>query len=140
MRLAYPFTTDEAPDLAQVGGKAMSLIFMTQQGLPVPPGFVLTVAFFEPWLKYIRNAPEWAQVLNSSPEDLERNCEAVKALAMGLELDDRQKEVLAEAIASLDTDGKPRLFAVGRLRPKRTLKSSPLPVGTRRSSGLKKRI
>ena len=46
MKSVYPFTTDETPELAQVGGKAMSLILMTQQELPVPPGFVLTVAFF----------------------------------------------------------------------------------------------
>jgi phosphohistidine swiveling domain-containing protein len=28
----YPFTTDEIPELAQVGGKAMSLIVLTQHG------------------------------------------------------------------------------------------------------------
>lgn len=53
MKLAYPFTTDETPELSQVGGKAMSLIFTTQHGLPVPPGFVLSVVFFEPWFEYI---------------------------------------------------------------------------------------
>ena len=36
MKIDYPFTTDETPELAQVGGKARSLIFMTQEGLPVP--------------------------------------------------------------------------------------------------------
>jgi phosphoenolpyruvate synthase/pyruvate phosphate dikinase len=54
MKLVYPFGTDETPELAQIGGKAMSLISMTRQGLPVPTGFVLTVAFFEPWLEYIK--------------------------------------------------------------------------------------
>jgi phosphoenolpyruvate synthase/pyruvate phosphate dikinase len=54
MKFAYPFTTDQAPELSQVGGKGMSLIFMTRRGLPVPPGFVLSVAFFEPWLEYVK--------------------------------------------------------------------------------------
>ena len=121
MKQVYQFTTGEKPDLAQVGGKAMSLIFMTQQGLPVPPGFVLSVAFFEPWLEHVRNTPEWSEVLNSSPENLKRNCEAVEALARGLELDDRQKEVLAKALASLDTDGRPRLFAVRSSSPEEDL-------------------
>ena len=37
MKLVCPFTTKEEPELSQVGGKGMSLILMSQQGLPVPP-------------------------------------------------------------------------------------------------------
>ncbi len=39
-----------AASVDKVGGKAHSLIRMTQIGLPVPPGIVLTVEFFEPWM------------------------------------------------------------------------------------------
>ena len=121
MKLAYPFTTDETPELSQVGGKAMSLIFTTQHGLPVPPGFVLSVAFFEPWFEYIQNTSEWTQVLNSSPEDLKQNTIAVKELCMSLELDDMHKEILAQALETLKADDKAPLFAVRSSSPEEDL-------------------
>jgi phosphohistidine swiveling domain-containing protein len=116
-KLAYPFTVAQVPELTQVGGKAMSLIAMTQHGLPVPPGFVLSVAFFDPWLATIQGTREWARVLDSAPGELEQNCDEVKALALGLELDDGQGQVLAEMLASLGMDDKSALFAVRSSSP-----------------------
>lgn len=49
MRLAWPFSETPAFSLAHVGGKAFSLIRMAQAGLAVPPGFALSVQFFQPW-------------------------------------------------------------------------------------------
>ena len=72
MELVYQFKTEIKPGLSLVGGKGMSLILMTREGLPVPQGFVLSVAFFEPWLEYIKKSPEWAQILKSTPEELLR--------------------------------------------------------------------
>ena len=119
--LVYPFNTDETPELAQVGGKAMSLIFMTQHGLPVPAGFVLTVAFFDPWLEHIQSTPEWAQALNSSPQDLRRNTIAVEKLCQGLELDDVHREILAETLEPLRVDGKMPFLAVRSSSPEEDL-------------------
>lgn len=121
MRLVYPFTAGETPELVQVGGKGLSLVFMTQHELPVPPGFVLTVAFFEPWLEAIKQTPQWAKVLDSSPQDLKQNCDAVKTLAIELELDDLRREVLAQALASLRTDDAASLFAVRSSSPEEDL-------------------
>ena len=121
MSLIYPFTTNEPSELAQVGGKAMSLISMTRQGLPVPAGFVLTVAFFQPWLEYIRATPEWTQALRSSPEELKRRCDALKARCASLELDDLCRQALAEALAALSTAGGTRLFAVRSSSPEEDL-------------------
>ena len=112
MKPICPFTTDETPQVTQVGGKAMSLILMTQKGLPVPPGFVLTVAFFEPWLAQIQGTPEWANVVSSSPEDLKRTCDRVQRLAMALELDGSRRTALAEALAALQDGHETHLFAV----------------------------
>jgi len=36
--LMYLFNSGELPALSHVGGKGLSLIVMTQCGLPVPPG------------------------------------------------------------------------------------------------------
>jgi len=116
-RSVYPFTTTESPELTQVGGKAMSLIAMTQHGLPVPPGFVLSVAFFEPWLAYIQSTPEWARVLGSPPEGLKQSCDRVKAVAMGLELDGARGTALAERLAALRADAGTPLFAVRSSSP-----------------------
>jgi len=121
MRLAYPFTTDETPELVQVGGKAMSLIFMTQHGLPVPSGFVLTVAFFKPWLEHIKQTPEWAKALNSSPGALRQNTIAVEELCKSLELDDRRRKVLAQALEPLKTDDKTLLVTVRSSSPEEDL-------------------
>ena len=41
----YPFSTEQMPQLTEVGGKALNLIRSTQAGLPVPEGFALSVAF-----------------------------------------------------------------------------------------------
>ena len=89
MPIVYPFSTQqvpvpETPNLAQVGGKGLSLMRMAQQGLPVPPGFVLTVAFFQPWLEAIQATPEWAGVVSSVPQALKANCEAAKVAGPGV--------------------------------------------------------
>jgi len=135
--LVFPFATDETPELVQVGGKAMSLILMTQQGFPVPPGFVLSVAFFQPWLEHIQNTPEWTRVLNSSPKDLKQNCDAVKSLCMGFELDDMRKETLANALESLTADDKALLLAVRSSSPEEDLEGLSFAGGYETTLGVK---
>jgi rifampicin phosphotransferase len=117
MRFAVPFHTTYTPELPEVGGKAMSLISMTRHGLPVPPGFVLTVAFFEPWLSAIQETPEWRHAIDSPVRDLKEYCDAAKARAMALELDDVQQSTLVEAVASLQGRCGPALLAVRSSSP-----------------------
>jgi phosphoenolpyruvate synthase/pyruvate phosphate dikinase len=57
--MIYPFNTDSSPSHTEVGHKGLSLIRMTQNQLPVPSGFVLSVPFFEPWIKTLKTTPEW---------------------------------------------------------------------------------
>jgi phosphoenolpyruvate synthase/pyruvate phosphate dikinase len=123
MKWVYPFTSGETPDLTQVGGKAMSLILMTQRGLRVPPGFVLTVAFFQPWLEQIQRSPEWTQALDSFPEELEERCDAVKALCRDLELDTTRQDALARALHPLQANGHLPLFAVRSSSPEEDLEA-----------------
>jgi phosphohistidine swiveling domain-containing protein len=119
--LAYPFAAGETPTLAEVGGKAMSLISMAQRGLPVPPGFVLTVAFFEPWLDQIRRSPEWRDALRALSQGLGRKTAIVKERCAGLELDGARKAFLAKALASLGVDGRSGLLAVRSSSPEEDL-------------------
>jgi rifampicin phosphotransferase len=73
-------TVPSFPPLSQVGGKALSLIQATSLGFPVPRGFVLTVKYFEPWMKALMQQPAWT----SFADQVERNdvtkevCDAVK--------------------------------------------------------------
>ncbi|MDY6866055.1 MAG: PEP/pyruvate-binding domain-containing protein, partial [Halobacteriota archaeon] len=137
MELIYQFKTEIKPELSHVGGKGMSLILMTREGLPVPSGFVLSVAFFEPWLKLIKESPEWAQVLKSTPEELKKNCDMVKALCEGLELDDAQKKVLSQAMEALKIDVETALFAVRSSSPEEDLEGASFAGGYETILGVK---
>jgi len=46
----YFFPGDAKATLGEVGGKGLSLLESSRALLPVPPGCILTVYFFEPWL------------------------------------------------------------------------------------------
>ena len=57
------FNSNEIPRLDQAGGKAIALMQMTAAGMPVPPGLVLTVKFFEPWIDVLKQSSEWAALM-----------------------------------------------------------------------------
>ena len=102
---------------AVVGGKAAALMRMAQEGLPVPPGAVLTTAFFAPWFTAIQGSAAWAGVLASKPEDWGRLCPAVQALVPDLPLDRAQGELLR----SLERGLEGHLFAVRSSSPQEDL-------------------
>jgi len=52
--MIYPFNAATLPALSEVGGKGLSLMRMTHAQLPVPPGFVLSLAFFAPWMSRLQ--------------------------------------------------------------------------------------
>lgn len=114
----YSFHTDDKPSLAQVGGKALSLISTTRAGLPVPGGLALTVAFFQPWTDRIKATPEWQALLEDPTKD---NCETVQAIAAQLTLTDSQRLALDRHMVELQgTD----LFAVRSSSPEEDLSGS----------------
>ena len=115
------FLADAGATLETVGGKGASLARLVAAGLPVPPAFVLTVKFSQAWLARIQALPEWARVLSSTAEDLAANCQAVKALCLGLELDEEQRAALSGALDTLDANGRLRLFAVRSSSPEEDL-------------------
>jgi len=112
---------DPGVALENAGGKGASLARLAAAGLPVPPGFVLTVSFFQSWLAHIQASPEWARVLSSSPEDLAASCQAVKTRCLELGLDEGQRAALGRALDALESNGRPRLFAVRSSSPEEDL-------------------
>jgi phosphohistidine swiveling domain-containing protein len=137
MILVYPFTTEQTPNLEQVGGKGMSLIFMKQRNLPVPPGFVLTVDFFEPWLKYLKSLTEWEKTLNQYPDNLKDNCYVLKSWCRGLQLNDKQNEALSIALETLKSKNGNPLFAVRSSSPEEDLEQASFAGGYVTSLGVK---
>ena len=104
MQQIYTFEAAGVPELAQVGGKGLSLILMTQRDMPVPPGFVLSLDFFAPWLDAIRQTPQWAHVVravDNASEILKVHCDAIKALCNDLTLDAERDAALSRAIEDL---------------------------------------
>ncbi len=105
-----PLLTADAARVREVGGKAASLIRLTQGGFDVPRGTVLATEFFEPWLAEVRASGEWQAVLAAagsceiaSPSaerraELEDCCARAKSVATALPLD-------AEQSATLDAVG-----------------------------------
>lgn len=126
----YSFDTDKKPELSQVGGKGLSLIVMTQHGLPVPPGVVLSVAFFEPWINYIRKTPEWDQF---SSDITKKSCDALKKICMSLKIDDKQKKALESALHSLKSGG---LFSVRSSSPEEDLEGASFAGGYETTLGV----
>lgn len=66
------------PALVEVGGKALSL-YQTSTLFNVPPGFVLAVSFFEPWIDLVKQTEEWKKYTESQVENVTKeDCDAIK--------------------------------------------------------------
>ena len=75
MKFFYRFGERPLPALDEVGGKGLSLIRLFQAGFPVPAGFVLTTAFFEPWIVLLKATPAWKQFLAADQAGLRDVCQ-----------------------------------------------------------------
>ena len=138
MEYIYPFDIKQIPNLGLVGGKANSLIMMTQNGLPVPPGFVLTVNFFQPWFEQIKETDEWQRVMNASVDELRKCTDALKNYCTGLRLDDVRKAALAAAIERLERDKGGTLFAVRSSSPEEDLEGASFAGGYETTLGVQR--
>jgi len=107
---AFPSETPGSgePSLSEVGGKALSLIEASAAKFPVPPGLVLTVAFFEAWLEDIGKSPEWVNFIEAGVGATKELCDGVKALCINsLVLTSDQETYLQEALQkAFNRDGK----------------------------------
>ena len=92
------------PETAVVGGKGRGLIELTREGFAVPPGIILTTAFFAPWIAAVKAGAAWRDLASSygasldDPDRRERVVElaaAVKDRAASLALNSDQRDALA---------------------------------------------
>lgn len=108
----------ELPPIKAVGGKGYSLIRMRREGLPVPPGFVLTVDFFEPWTAAITASKLWREFLDAPPEEMTARAAVLPSLADDLSFDKQQSKLVGEALQQLEEFS---LFAVRSSSPEEDL-------------------
>ncbi|MBX3136130.1 hypothetical protein KF707_07830 [Candidatus Obscuribacterales bacterium] len=119
--MIVPFPGALTAQLSKVGGKGQSLIRMTQLGLPVPPGFVLTVDFFQEWLDALKLTDEWKQFVHADKENLKSCCDNLKQVARQQCFSQQQQTAFDDAVASFPDD---TLFAVRSSSPAEDLEGS----------------
>src|SRR5258706_5822160 len=130
----YFFPSQDSPEISEVGGKGLSLILGSREGLPVPPGFILSVNFFAPWFETLKKSKAWSVFLKSNKNDLEKACSSVKKHALQLLLTKSQKEDLSEAIKQYD---EKTLWAVRSSSPEEDLEGSSFAGGYESILGVK---
>lgn len=117
----FTFPGGTEASLSEVGGKGYSLIKSSESGLPVPPGFVLPVEFFRPWLNRLKTTPQWAQFVSAKPDELRAVCNALKEATSDFVFDSDQSETVSESLAKFEGDA---LFAVRSSSPEEDLEGA----------------
>jgi rifampicin phosphotransferase len=115
-----PFPSNESPTIAEVGGKGHALVQMSRF-MPVPPGFILTTAFFEPWWQHLLGTDEWKQFEIATDRLLGAVTSQLKSHAMLLQFTDLQNDAIAEALEAFPGD---QLFAVRSSSPEEDLEGT----------------
>jgi pyruvate,water dikinase len=118
----YRFPGSTNVNLAEVGGKAFSLLKGSEYGLPVPPGIVLPVDFFSSWMTEIKSTGEWSTFMRATSDaDLNKSCNQLKAAASRRELSSEQKKAVEDGIRQIGSDC---LFAVRSSSPEEDLEGT----------------
>lgn len=115
--MIYLFKESSIRPISQIGGKAKALCETTNAGFPVPEGIVLSVEFFEPWLRQIKESKSF---LNATKEVSNTNCNALKKLAEDLKFDENQREAIDASMKTLRGD----VFAVRSSSPEEDLEGT----------------
>jgi phosphoenolpyruvate synthase/pyruvate phosphate dikinase len=136
MNATISFISTERPTIDQVGGKALALITMTGEGMPVPPGFVLSVGFFEPWNAAVQATPEWRAVQTGEVEALAQSAQALQSLCLDLRFSPAQQKDLERALDSLQAAHPVPLFAVRSSSPEEDLESASFAGGYETTLGV----
>jgi phosphohistidine swiveling domain-containing protein len=117
----FVFPGTRSATLAEVGGKGLSLMQASQAGLPVPPGFILSVSFFLPWFQHLQATKAWSEFLQPHTSDLEHACRALQQHAFTLSLTKQQEQELSEALQHY---AKETFFAVRSSSPEEDLEGA----------------
>lgn len=136
MATIFTFSASEVPSVEQAGGKALALIQMTGAGMPVPPGFVLSVKFFEPWLDTLKTAPAWAKLTCGDEGEIRQAAQTLQELSRALQLNEQQKQELDETLKLFRERHPGHLYAVRSSSPEEDLEGASFAGGYETSLGV----
>jgi rifampicin phosphotransferase len=131
----FKFPGGSAATLAAVGGKGLSLIKSSQSGLPVPPGFVLSVEFFRPWLDQLKATTEWSEFIKARPEQMQKACAALKSASANFTFTKEQREIVEHFLQDFE---QAALFAVRSSSPEEDLEGASFAGGYETILGVNK--
>jgi pyruvate,water dikinase len=117
----FKFPGGSAATLAEVGGKGLSLLKGSESGLPVPPGFVLAVEFFRPWLDQLGATTQWSEFVKAGPEQMQSACAALKSASDNFTFSQEQKDIVVQSLQGFDQGA---LFAVRSSSPEEDLEGA----------------
>lgn len=123
MKTIYQFSDDLNFGIEVVGGKGFSLVKMSQAGLPVPPGFILTINFFQPWVDAIAGTTEWKEFIAAGSEEREKYTKALQKICEDLRFTTEQQADLDNALKEYD-DPEEMLFAIRSSSPEEDLEKA----------------
>jgi phosphohistidine swiveling domain-containing protein len=121
MGAIYGISGSEPAEVSKVGGKGQSLMLGSQAGLPVPPGFILSVDFFAPWLLKLKATSEWAVFADAEKDGLAGACASLKKMVPRLRFTKEQARELASA---MEGHAAGTLFAVRSSSPEEDLEGA----------------
>jgi len=103
--MVVPFTKLRRTDVPTVGGKGANLGEMTAVGLPVPPGFVLSIDAYQQFYESNGLGPRVAALLEhldpDDPAALERSASALRQLILDGTIPDGLRTAVEDAYAHL---------------------------------------
>jgi len=136
MKSTLLFSTNTLPELNHVGGKALALIQMTKAGMPVPPGFVLTVKFFKPWMDILQQSPEWVVMNNVDAENIGQTAKAFQDLCVKLYFTEHQIHDLEDTLQLFQEKNNVHLYAVRSSSPEEDLEGASFAGGYETTLGV----
>jgi len=136
MKTIFTFASNELLKVDQAGGKALALIQMTMAGMPVPPGFIMTVSFFEPWIAILQTSPEWAAMKKSEASEIGQTARALQTLCHALQFTDHQKEELEITLKLFREENHGHLYAIRSSSPEEDLEGASFAGGYETTLGV----
>lgn len=102
---------------SSAGGKAEALHRLATAGFCVPDAFVLTTAFFAPWLERVHTMPAWHALVQAAQQDWPSRCADLQVELSNLDWTAEQVAALDQLGRHSATDGTATRFAVRSSSP-----------------------
>ncbi len=114
----------EDPSIAEIGGKAASLVRLSRAGFRVPEAAVLPASWFSPWWTELKKTDAWSRFEAASEAPWTAHCEALKTEANRLSFSDEMRAGLKEMRALVATWGEGATCAVRSSSPDEDLENA----------------